>query len=173
MVRAIRVEEKGWILEVPRERIEELARRIKPVVRLMRIRRSTKLDGDGGIVITEREHPRGKWRPTWSEKGDLYYIKPVDLFDIAYTWEPMPAEMATSLKFLCDIKTYHTYGYYGFFKPSIAEVLAQIPMEYLDKVVAFEIVESPQTADDLNREREALDAGYHVAVTRLYVREQQ
>ncbi len=99
------------------------------------------------------------------------YIKPVDLFEVAYTWDPSPARSARGLKALCDITTYHTYGYYGFFKPSIAEVLAQIPKEHLDKVVAFQIVGSPQDSGDLNRELEALNAGYHVATTRLYVRE--
>jgi len=102
--------------------------------------------------------------------GGKCYIKPVDLFKIAYTWDPVAADKATGLKLLCDITTYHTYGYHGFFKPSIAEVLAQIPAEHLDKVVAFEIVKSPNDVDDLNREQEALNARYHVATTRLYVR---
>jgi hypothetical protein len=26
----------------------------------------------------------------------------------------------------------------------------------------------PETADDLNKEREAVDAGYHAAITKLY-----
>ena len=106
----------------------------------------------------------------FASKGKRY-IKPVDLFGVAYTWDPKAANKAPGLKPLCDIITYHTYGYYGFFKPSIAEILAQIPAEHLDKVVAFEIVGSPETADDLNEEHEALNAGYHVATTRLYVRE--
>lgn len=139
MAQTTRIEKKRWIPEVPNERIEELAERIKPVVQFGQENRC--------------------------------YIKPVDLFNIAYTWDPKVADKATGLKSLCDITTYHTYGYYGFFKPSIAEVLAQIPAEHLDKVVAFEIVGSPKTADDLNREHEALNAGYHVATTRLYVRE--
>lgn len=105
----------------------------------------------------------------FSSKGK-HYIKPVDLFRIAYTWEPKPAKRAKGLKPLCDITTYHAFGYQAFFKPSIAEVLAQIPAEHLDKVVAFEIVKGPETADDLNGELEALNAGYHVATTRLYVR---
>ena len=104
------------------------------------------------------------------KRHGICYIEPVDLFNVAYTWDPKPAEEAKGLKVLCDITTYHGYGYYGCFKPSIAEVLAQIPAEHLDKVIAFEIVKSPQTADDLNREPEALNAGYHVATTRLYVR---
>jgi hypothetical protein len=98
----------------------------------------------------------------------------VDLFGIAYTWDPKPSrppEKAIGLKPLCDITTYHVYGYHGCFKPSIAEVLAQIPEEHVSsKVVAFEMVEMPETADDLNREHDALDAGYHVARTRLYVK---
>lgn len=106
----------------------------------------------------------------FARKGKCY-IQPVDLFGVAYTWEPKPADKATGLKSLCDITTYHTYGYYGFFKPSVAEVLAQIPAEHLDKVVAFEIVRSPDTVDDLNQEHEALNAGYHVAMTRLYIQE--
>jgi hypothetical protein len=56
------------------------------------------------------------------------------------------------------------------FKPSIAEVLAQIPEEHLEQVLAFEIVDSPNNVDDLNAEREALNAGYHIATTRLYKR---
>ena len=36
---------------------------------------------------------------------------------------PKPTDKATGLKPLCTIKTYHTYGYHGLFKPSIAEVL--------------------------------------------------
>lgn len=129
----------SWIPEVSKERIRELAERIKPVVQFVRNGRC--------------------------------YIKPVDLFGIAYTWNPKSAGKATGLKPLCDITTYHTYGYYGMFKPSIAEVLAQIPAEHLDKVVAFEIVDSPKDADDLNRQSKAINAGYHVATTRLYVRE--
>lgn len=149
MEQIIGIEKKSWIPEVPKGRVQELAERIKPVVR---------------FALGEK----GLFR---SSEGHLYYIKPVDLFGIAYMWSPKPEEKVVGLKPLCDITTYHIYAYYGFFKPTIAEVLAQIPAEYLDKVVAFEIVEGPETADDLNREPEAFNAGYHVAITRLYVRE--
>jgi hypothetical protein len=100
--------------------------------------------------------------------GELCYIRPVDLRGTAYTWSPKIIEKAGEMNVITDITTYHTYGYYGFFKPSIGEVLAQIPAEYVDRVVAFEIIKSPETADDLNREKAALNAGYHVATTRLY-----
>lgn len=103
--------------------------------------------------------------------GDvLKYIEPVDLYTTAFTWSPNPAENAEGLRPLNDITTYHSYGYYGFFKPSISEVLRQIPADIVDKVVAFEIIKSPENSDDLNANIEALNAGYHVATTRLYIR---
>lgn len=149
MEKIAEAEKKSRIPEVPKERIKELAERIKPVVRFAL--------GEKGLFRSSEGHP--------------YHIEQVDPFRIAYMWTPKPAGKATSLKPLCEITTYHTYAYYGFFKPTIAEVLAQIPAEHLDKVVAFEIVGGPETADDLNREPEALNAGYHVATTRLYAKE--
>ena len=130
-----------WVLEVldlPGDRLRELADRIKPVVDFQREGRC--------------------------------YIKPVDVFAEAFTWDAEPASKAADLKALCDITTYHPYGYYGFFKPSIAQVILQIPQEHLEKVIAFEIVKSPDIPDGLDPESEVLNAGYHVATTRLYVR---
>lgn len=129
---------KVWIPEVSKERIVELAAKIKPVV-------------------------------TFQRKGK-YFIKPVDLHTVAYIWEPKPADKVTGLKSFCEIRTYHSCGSHGFFMPSIAEVLTQIPDEYLDKVLAFEIIASRQGVYDLNIEREAFNAGYYVATTRLYVK---
>jgi hypothetical protein len=103
-------------------------------------------------------------------KLGLWYLWRQDLRTVAYTWSPKIKFPAFFMKPLKDITTFHGFGYHGFFKPSIAEVLAQIPADLVDKVVAFEIIESPETVDDLNRESEALNAGYHVAVTRLYTR---
>ena len=99
--------------------------------------------------------------------------KPVvngDIVGTSYTWDPKYDEerKVPQLKPLADITTYHSYGYYGLFKPSIAEVLAQIPEVLLQRVVAFEIVDRPETAEDLNKHSEALNAGYHFATTRLF-----
>ncbi|HEY4506152.1 MAG TPA: hypothetical protein VJJ24_01765 [Candidatus Paceibacterota bacterium] len=133
-----------WIPPITDEHLRELAGRIKPVIQF--------------------KH-RG-----FRRKGRRY-VKPVDLRGVAYTWDPKPARPARDLEPIVDITTYHSYGAPVFFKPSIAEVLAQIPAEYLDAVVAFEIVESPEHRDDLYRDGgEALNAGYHVATTRLYRR---
>ena len=107
---------------------------------------------------------------TFKEEGSCY-VRPVDPFSESYLWDPRPADRATGLSVLCDITTYHPYGYYGSFKPSIAQVILQVPSEHLDRVVAFEIVKPPETVDDLDRESEIFNSGYHVATTRLYVRE--
>lgn len=105
--------------------------------------------------------------PLVERDGALWYIEPVDLTNVAFSWDPKLVRKAEGLTPIGLIRTLHTYGYYGMFKPSIAEVLAQIPESYLEKTVAFRVV-GPDTADDLNREKEALNAGFHVAETTLY-----
>ncbi len=140
------ISKRVYIPDVPEDRIRELGERIKPV--MMFARRGQRLSRSG--------------------RGFLYYLEPVDLFGIAYTWDPKPTTRATGLRTLTDITTYHSWGHYSLFKPSIAEVLAVIPEQFLDKVVAFEIIEQPETAADFNRDIEAFNAGYHVATTRLY-----
>ena len=93
--------------------------------------------------------------------GRIHYIEPVCE---VFTYKPKFLNEATDLKPLCDITTYHVAGNYHF-KPTIYEVLAQIPAEHLNDVVAFAIVEGPDD-ESLNRN----EAGYYVATTRLYVR---
>jgi hypothetical protein len=107
---------------------------------------------------------------TFEEEGSCY-IKSVDPFSESYLFDPQPTERATGLSALCDVTTYHPYGYYGSFKASIAQVILQIPPEHLDRVVAFEIVKHPEKVDDLDAEDEIFNSGYHVATTRLYGRE--
>jgi hypothetical protein len=94
-----------------------------------------------------------------------------DLVSTAYTWDPkFKDEVLPELKVLQTIRTYHGYGYYGFFKPSIAEVLAQIPGNLIQRVYGFEIIQVPQTAEDLNEHIEYVREGFHLALTRLYER---
>ncbi len=100
-----------------------------------------------------------------------HYIKPVDLKNQAFTWDPKLEDEARDLEPIKQIRTLHSYGYHGFFKPSIAEVLAFIPPDLADEVVAFEIVGSPNTADDFYKDKqtqEDFEAGYHTAQTVLY-----
>lgn len=106
-------------------------------------------------------------RPVVRREGDLFFIAKVDPFRTAFTWAPKLEDKAEGLVAVATIKTLHRYAYYGFFKPSVGEVLCQIPEELRSTVVAFE-TEGPQTADDLNKDLAALDAGFQVAETILY-----
>ena len=71
-----------------------------------------------------------------------------------------------------EFECLHSFGFHGFFKPSVAEVLAQIPEDCLKHftIDAFEIIGKPTGSDDLNKYREALEQGFHVSVVRLYIR---
>ena len=66
-------------------------------------------------------------------------IKPVDLFGVAYAWDPKPVALVqrADLVEVAVIQTLHTCGHPVMFKPSIAEVLGQIPDKFLDKVDYF------------------------------------
>lgn len=117
------------------------------------------------------EHVLGWVSPIVTFGGRKSYIRKCDPFDVAYTWDPKRKRTLSKMPALVEvarIRTLHRYSYYGFFKPSLAEVVAQIPADWVHEIDAFEIVESPQTTDDLNRERYALNKGYHVATTALY-----
>lgn len=99
----------------------------------------------------------------------LSHIKPVDPYSVAFTWDPKFTKPADDMnpKPIGTIKTLHRYAYYGFFKPSIAEVLSQIPDDLVERTAGFS-VSGPDSADDLNDELLALDAGFHIATTTLY-----
>ena len=94
-----------------------------------------------------------------------------ELTDTAYTWLNEPSDYADKVDFsklsvLEDRKMLHGWGYYGFFKPSVGEVIRQIPKEYLEKVVAFEIIDGAiAMKSTFNAE---LNAGFHVSIVRLY-----
>lgn len=106
------------IPEISNERLEQLAQRIKPVIRFAQ-----------GL--------KGKFQ---SSKGTPHYITPTDLRTQSFMWSAKPTARATKLIEVDTIATYHTYGYAGFFKPSIAEVLAAIQNRPdIESIVAFEI----------------------------------
>ena len=83
---------------------------------------------------------------------------------------PVTAGMYVVDQAYCSVRSEITSVSYGMFKPSIAEVISCIPEYMWKKVYAFEIVDKPRDASDLNKEREALNAGFHVATTRLYLK---
>lgn len=159
----------SWIPEIPRDHIMILGKQIRPIVRMAPLVTQHVKYSDGGGAICHRVHPKGKLGIVWGDWYDLYYIETVDLYDVSYIYDPKPTDRATSLRPLCRITTYHIWEYFAF-RPSIAEVLAQIPSEHLDVVVAFEILNRTEVTDGPDRGDESLDPDYHVATTRLYMR---
>ena len=98
----------------------------------------------------------------------LYYIKkPETLCSTSFLWSPKTTVPAGNLEEVCTINTLHTYGYYGLFKPTVEEVLSQIPHCVVDEVIAFE-VDGPKDANDLNKHKVELNEGFHVARTTFY-----
>lgn len=72
-----------------------------------------------------------RFQPIVVKDGHTWAIETPDLRHTAYTWDPKllhPVSFAP----LTGLWTDHNCGYHAFFKPSIAEVLAQIP-EFLDE----------------------------------------
>jgi hypothetical protein len=94
--------------------------------------------------------------------GQLYYIGEVPLRDYAFTCSPKPVSPADDLEFLDAIATFHTWGAPVFFKPTVAEVLAQIPEKRKKAAAAFETV-----TEGLNSSN-CMPEGFHHALTRLY-----
>ena len=60
-----------------------------------------------------------------------------------------------------EFDCFHRFGYYGLFKPTIAEVLSQIPNSQADKINAFEILSLYDINDSVNK-------GYHKSKVRTY-----
>ena len=75
-----------------------------------------------------------------------------------------PNKLETVDDFLC----LHTWGYYGLFKPSIAEVLSQAPESIIEQANTFEIIESPETREDVFKYKEVIDNGFHLSKVRAY-----
>lgn len=116
--------------------------------------------------VLEERYARIK--PLVKRDGKLYTITKPDLRNQSFIWDPkLEQEVSGGLKEVVKVKTLHTYGHYSLFKPSVAEVLAQIPDYLLDKVVAFHI-DGPDSVTDLNKFGEETNMGFHVAFTTLY-----
>ena len=69
-----------------------------------------------------------------------------------------------------EFSCYHTYGYKGFFNPSIEEVLSQFPDDLLKDANLFYLYSSPQDVDDLNKQNEIVNAGCHKSKVKALVR---
>ena len=119
-------------------------------------------------------------KPVITVNGKLHYFKEFtdkELRNISYLWdrEKIGEEVIDGeLKVWegHDFNCIHRYGYAGLFKPSIAEVLAQINKWDISGIKAFEIIESPETADDFYKDGLTsiiFEKGFHVSKVRLYI----
>ena len=94
------------------------------------------------------------------------------LRDQSYIWNRYEDKRETvdpnKLEQVEDFLCLHTYGYYGLFKPSIAEVLSQAPIETIRYADVFEIIEEPETIDDVFRYPEVVNNGFHLSKVRSY-----
>lgn len=109
---------------------------------------------------------------TFGKGGNVFrIIPPKDLFTVAYLWEMQIEEkpIEEDLFPLQKIHTVHEYGYHGCFKPSIAEVIYQIPGVYRNLDALYFDLHGPEDDGDLNLWVEHVQAGVHVARCDLYM----
>ena len=75
-----------------------------------------------------------------------------------------PYKLETIEEFLC----LSSWANYGYFRPTISEVLAQTSSNVRDYANAFEIVEQPKTRDDVFKYNSVIGNGYHLSKVRAY-----
>ena len=107
-----------------------------------------------------------------------------EVVNLYYNWCPDKAEdikeadLATKvnidkLHIVRDIQMFHSYKSHGspnFCKPTILEIISQIPSDYLDTVAAFEVIDFPKTYNEIISNKYEFDEGYTVFTVRLYSR---
>lgn len=98
-----------------------------------------------------------------------------ELSRISYIWgadqnKREIVDMSMYSPYSKDFECIHKYAFYGFFKPSIAEVLAQIPENQVNFMDAFEIISYPETAGDFTENSIVFKNGFHISIVRLYTK---
>lgn len=95
-----------------------------------------------------------------------------ELNNYSYIWNSVEDKRdmidSNQLEKVDDFICLHTYGYYGFFKPSIAEILAQTPENVIEQANFFEIIEKPETREDVFKYENAAENGFHLSKVRAY-----
>lgn len=117
-----------------------------------------------------------KIKPIVSIDELYYYLKRYNVSMMrneAYLWDiykdiRRQVDM-TGAETIAEFSCYHTYGYVGFFKPTIAEVLQQFPDDVLNEANAFYMTNSPETVFDLNMQSKIVSAGCHQSKVKALV----
>lgn len=114
---------------------------------------------------TELRRHAERITPLAIRDGELVEIDRVDPVDVAYLWDPTYLGVAQDMEPVVDIRTFHTYGAPSLFKPSIGEVIRQIPPALLDDIDAFSL-----SFDDDTSGAFADSGRLHTATATLYRR---
>ena len=121
-----------------------------------------------------------KWsqniKPIVCYNGDRRYLRELSIEELtkhSYLWLKSPEDFSETVDFskigiLADVKMLHSYSYHGFFKPSVGEIIRQIPEELRNVTVAFEIIYSPYGQPDFDIFKDEFNQHYHVSIVRLY-----
>ena len=95
-----------------------------------------------------------------------------ELRNISYLWNANDDKTETvdtsKLEPIQEFPCLHTYGYYGLFKPSVAEVLSQAPEKTIEEANCFEIISYPRTREEIFRYSEIVNNGYHLSKVKSY-----
>lgn len=134
--------------KLTKENALELAKRIRPVM---------SMDESGKFSISnDPENPK-------------YWVSGCKIYGQSYTFaagEKVYGK-AEKLEPVAKITTYHVAGHPLFLKPSVYEVLYQIPTELVDKTVAFELYAPSSSVYDIYND----EIGRHALTCILYTGE--
>ena len=114
-------------------------------------------------------------KPIVNVEGAKYLLKEYTLAELrnqSYLWNASEDKRekvdSEKLKVIQEFLCLHTFGYPTLFKPSIAEVLSQMPMISTMDADYFEIVESPKDQYDVFRYKDLADKHLHLSMVRTY-----
>ena len=115
-------------------------------------------------------------KPIVTRGYDKYYVRELtedELINHSYLWMVESKDFGKkvnmdSLLKIVDVKMIHSFSFSGFFKPSVEEILAQIPKKFVEDTVAFEIVYYTNCQNDMNFFYNETRNDFHVSIVRLY-----
>ena len=118
---------------LPKEEALMLAKRIRPVM-------TRTANGKFKMLLVDKKLD-----------GDKHWVDGGKIYNQSYTFNDLRQiyDKAENLTEVATINTYHRCGYPALLKPSVYEVLYQIPQDLLDKVVAFELFSPSNYMNDI------------------------
>jgi hypothetical protein len=81
-------------------------------------------------------------KPLIKVNNKLWTIQPVDLRNEVFTWDPKRLQQVDDVELVTSISTYHHCGHPALFKPSISEVLCQLPEDFAKQGICWFVTET-------------------------------